>query len=389
MKIHRVGEGSNLNDGKARVNSSNTHYSQPMSKGQILSFISHLRDEIISIHSQKTQPDIQKTILYLQDLTDIMSVPQSTGRQIIIGIMHLISILRDKHNISVILVAGSSPALTELANVEKDYYFHLSLLEGVQNQTFATMASDQQFESFNMLSDGTVFKTNVDRLPDFEKIEVLPPSPYFKSLQRAKSSPKECTDVYLSYLDQMALDLKTRVRRINWQNAKRLIERKGAVITGMDSVNAPKIMLESLGLPEDHLILLESLESQIWSRSKIDRLVLFALDAGHAITPSIFIDALAKIYETDVTRLRNVDLDDSFRVVPAVDGDSPDASGGSEVSNPVPLKEAAPSETIENALSHEESLNRILKKKEKLNPYEKKLLSTVINPSNSHLIKKI
>jgi hypothetical protein len=381
---------NNESTDNAIPSSKKTQYSTALSKAQISSFALHLQDEILDRH--KLDPS-RKFILYLRDLTDIMNVPGQCGRQLILALTHVITELRIARKVPIILVAGSSPALTDEANLEKDYYFYMQFFDN--SKTVVSNPSNEHIDAINLISDGTIFNTCVDRLPQFEKVSVFPPSSVFNLLSRLPGKSKDKGD-YLKFLDQMSLDLKTRLRQINCSNMLTLLKLENVQTTGLETVSLPEVKLHLLGMPEDYETLVAFLETGVWTESKVKRLVLYAIDAAKSrLTDSMssvtvsqldFIEALAKVYEADVARLSTLDHQELSRAVPAVDGDDNAGGAGLATSSGAAadkIESATKNGTIivEKEMTHEESIGHQLKKKVKLNQYEKKLLSTIVNPS--------
>jgi hypothetical protein len=359
-----------------------THYSAGLSKALIESFAMHLRDEILDKH--KINPN-KKVILFLSDLTDLMTVPLDCGKKIIIALMHIITDLRINKKIQAILIFGSSPPLSDADVISKDDCFYMDFFKG-SKPLVSTGSSSAAPDIDDLLTDGTLFKSCLDRAHDFHKIPVYPPTIIYNNLRRTKL----CLDVvevdFLNYIKQMRFDLKQRLRGINISNLLSFLTLKGfkadlnVIVTG-EKPGIPSI-------PEDYSELIGSLETGIWPISKTHKLALHAIEKSrissphsHNISIVDFLEALAKVYETDLTRLSNMDPDELFRTVPI--GDDSDSAGSALNSDPTIITTEAPVQPQKPVvLTHEESIASQLKKKEKLNSYEKKLMSTIINPSS-------
>ena len=360
----------------AVVNHKTTIYSEVIATERILGFLSNLYNQILGRHQNDPE---KKLIIFVKDVNDIMRVPLASGKFLLMAMMDLIRALREQ-NVKVVMIFASSPALSDTANVTKDYFFYLHLLEGERSLVTNT---GRIVDSVDLISDGTIFKTHFDNLSRFEKIDVLPPSPLFNALLRIEK--KANNNNFSTYLDQMQTDLGVRLRQINWESIQSNIKKYGAKTEGLSSMSEIDYDIGTEGLPEDYLTLISTLETGIWNHRKVERTALFTYsnmqkrvmakdsESNNFVLSRDFVDALGTIYESDLSRLDSMETID-VPVVPAVGDDE----GGSHIGQ----IEQGDEEGAEQEITHEESISNLLRKnKVKPNQYEKKLISTVINPS--------
>ncbi|KAI8930029.1 hypothetical protein BC831DRAFT_440994 [Entophlyctis helioformis] len=157
-----------------------THYDTRLTDSQIRSVLGSLRNSILSrldTASADAAGDTtgqRKLVLFVRDATDMLETDSVDGRKIIVGLMDLVRMLRQDYRVPVLLVAGCSPSLANTGNLEKDASFYATLFDG----SGTLVNTNDGYAHQNIWVDGKLFETPLDSLTDeFEKIDLLPPSP--------------------------------------------------------------------------------------------------------------------------------------------------------------------------------------------------------------------
>jgi hypothetical protein len=339
----------------------------------------------------------RKLILYQQDLTDSIEGSNNfSGEKLLFGLLQLVEKLR-RNSIQVVYVAGCSPCLSEVKNASKNMEFYSQLIEG--NYYANTNGLSKQ----NIAMDGTLFDTPLDYMLDkFEKVQLLPPSQTFISLQRSMNPSKNPNILrnnasiidrkFKRYLLQLDNDLKKRIAQINFKSISYTCIKRGLSLD-LDLSRFANVTMnintqdtkqkEALNKLKD---LLEPLYTSVWSLDKIDRLVSVALahQLDHSKGKSIIetrigstglFQACVSLYETDITRFESMtgaELDDRTANV-NLNSTAPELTNQEE--------DDSNHETIKESVKNSDYLTNDLKKRGiKLNAHEKRILPTVINP---------
>ena len=368
-------------ESKTTSSSSNqTPFDLKIPASDIKKFLSHLYQQI------KTRD--RKTIIYLNDLTDIIQGHNlGSGEKLLIGLCQTIKELRNL-GFPVLLVAGSCPSITETKNLNQDVHFYSQVLDG------NFYVSGPRGRRNYIALEGSIFNSTLDNMSsEFDKVCILPPSFVFLALQK-KLDPTKPKSLLLrdapTYqrslrvtLEQLEFDLKNRIFELNrnsfisacgslnfrlQQDVKELLN-KGISGVGRKNIS---VLTELLG----------SLSTNVWALKDIINLA--QLSAGFAdekendleINVDNFLDALIVIHETDYKRYSMMSpeqIDERMNAIP-----TPIKLGGDKEGESDPTTQEA-----KNAKSRKDTLEADFKRRGiKLNQYEKKLLSSIINPAH-------
>jgi hypothetical protein len=370
-----------------------TAYDAKLSDQQISRFLDMLYNHIVS----KVEKEAQRIIIYLKDVNDMVEGQNNdTGRKLIIGFTQLIQRLRSE-KLSCVFMAGSSPSITDQKNITKDLEFYTQIIDGS-----AFTETDLRVKK-NMAMDGTIFDTPLDDAKDqFEKVEILPPSVVYLSLQQSKSTSINRKEVIASqqklrqYLSELEGDLRTRVGQVNCASIIDICEQKGIALDKglLDVMKAGIKIMKGRKQNQSLIDVISTLTSHVWPLKKLERLVILAAGCQRELTnstatdigPKALIEALGIIYETDLSRFASMtDVERENRVSPAEIGGETAESKKAEAEPGF----ASAQTKQEPIISTPESLASDLKRRGiKLNSHEKRILSTVVDPGTLNSSRK-
>jgi hypothetical protein len=371
-----------------------TTYDVKLTDQQICNFLDMLHQYI---HA-KMEKETERIIVYLKDINDMVDGRNNdTGRKIIIGLTQLIQKLR-LEKISCVLMAGSSPSITDEKNVSKDLEFYTQIIDG------SAFTETELRVKKNMAMDGTIFDTPLDDAKEqFEKIEILPPSVVYLSLQQSKILTTSRKEVIASqqklrqYLSELESDLHTRIGQVNCASIIDICDQKGITLDKglLDVMKAGIKIMRGRKQNQSLIDVISTLTKHIWPLQKLERLVVLAAGCQRELTnstttdigPKALIEGLGIIYETDLTRFASMtEVERENRVSPAeVGGEATDATKPTE---PEPeLVSGQPK--LDPIASTPESVASDLKRRGiKLNSHEKRILSTVVDPGKVDSFRK-
>ncbi|KAI8902251.1 hypothetical protein BC833DRAFT_574296 [Globomyces pollinis-pini] len=351
-------------------NENATFYESRYSNQQINTFLNYLNDRIIASYAEDKS---KRLILHLRDSTDIVEAENNnSGIKLIHGLKVMINDLQKRLNISVTLVIGSSPALVNEDNLRKDIDYQSQIIDG---SPATYQLANGSYEESSLVFDGAIFDSPFDRLHNiFHKVSLFPPSELYLSLRQESVKKSEESAAHLSekYLDSMEKSMRSRLFNLNSNSIVSECESRGISLFPLEELNVKVEDLLGLNTP------ISRLAERIWPKEEIARLVALSLGSNllenpgkqeTVITMVDFQKALQNMFETDWTRLSSI-----------VDEIESSQGGVGDLGQPVEL---AKKSTIATKDSESESLAKEIKKKGiKLNTYEQKILSTVVNPSN-------
>ncbi|KAH6579147.1 hypothetical protein BASA61_010449 [Batrachochytrium salamandrivorans] len=357
--------------------------------------------------------------------------------------MDLTLSLRRDHKIPALFVAACSPALAHTPNVEKDAAFYSSLFEGtatLMNQDGDTVhnhiwkngklyetsldCAGKEFEKLEFVPpcpmgislEATNFKTG--RTTGSEKGApqgISPPIEPHKSSLPSNDSHTTATDEEMlqglqhisSHVDSLQEDLRIRLRQINWRNTEMVCARRGIIVRDVDSSHVSDPSTNSLGTQTssaDLHALLVTLEVGIWPISRVEKLVNLAIGCRieHGIRNNIpashtselsgmhILEALQVLQQSERVRLNRENTLNSLK-----DGSSAkkghrfdhnltytgadSSSGKHRPEGHSSASESAPKQEQSDSAQLQEMLRA---QGHRINAYEKKILSTVVNPDN-------
>lgn len=413
---------------------SQTIYDRVLSDIEINEYLHYLKKNITEKHANG---NIEKAVLIVKDVTDLMeSTKSSSGKKLFYGLVDLVSHLRFL-KIPSLLVASCTPSLMDKKNLQKDVDFYTQIIDG-------NLPNFSSKGNMTMAADGTLFQTCLDSFEDlFDKVQLLPPAKTFNSLRPLKGK-NECARFLKShyehqyllfqYLSQQERDMKLRVAEINsklildacisrgislkFSLWNLFCEKRMAVEdsdTGKSVLSANDILSvlshkESLRRQAQSPVeayALEMLTKNIWNFGTVDRLLKLALGSRldsielstasssndtHALDLDDFEAALKIMYETDLSRCPSV-LHDADKDLSSADGDG----GVEKIVDDLPKSSISPapfnsSPKPKNAFTNDDTAsssrpvdNNSVDPRRfgmKLTKHEKRILSTVVNPSS-------
>ncbi|KAJ3315658.1 hypothetical protein HDV04_002072 [Boothiomyces sp. JEL0838] len=341
-----------------------------------------LSDEKINsfLEALKLKLKASKTAEYIlvKDLTDMVEVESNnSGKKFIGGLIEMVRQLQESNH-PVLLIAASSPSLLDSKNLIKDKEYFAQLMDGTVS------VSGDGYSELNMATDGTLFQTVLDSMLDqFEKVELLPPSHIFLSLQGTKLTNKKDIelqkDQFNRYISRLSKDMEDRIAEINIETIARVFKKYNIKFTKNEYSMSKEI--EGMKVKDFRELIDNFLTSEILPTTKIERLVILAIgermnaypnESPIKITPKEVFSAINILSETDISRFSRMSLAErEKRAFPVID-----AKLDKEPTNkPVELEKSV----------EEEGLQEELKKNGvKLNKYEKRIISTVVEPSMIH-----
>jgi hypothetical protein len=361
-----------------------TPYDTKLTNEDIFAFLDSLYESI----RMKAQGGNERFFILLKDINDMLEGSNDqAGERLMIGLTQLSSKLRIEQ-VSCVLVVGSSPSITDIKNVSKDLDFYTQIIEG------SVFTETEQRQQRNMAMDGTIFDTPLDSAFDrFEKIELLPPSAVYLSLQKIASKSKPSRKDFISnqqklrqYLLQLETDLEIRLGQVNCASLIDICDEKGIRIDDalLEVMKAGIRIGKGRKVDSGLIETISSLTKRVWSMPKLERLVMLATGCQKEqpgaqtadIGPKALVEALGIIYETDISRFSTMAPHErENRVSPAEVGGVVDDPKSKE-------KEKEETIKVEHSFTHESVTAELKRRGIKLNTYEKRILSTVVNPCN-------
>ncbi|KAL5033033.1 hypothetical protein BDV3_000057 [Batrachochytrium dendrobatidis] len=417
-----------------KLTSKETHYDIGLRNVQIQSFLGSMRDSIIQRFKTYSADPLckhRKLVIFLKDTTDMLESGGVDGRKVLLGLMDLVLSLRRDHNIPVLFVSGCSPALAHTPNVEKNASFYTSLFEG--SATLMNKGSDNIHS--NIWKIGKLYETPLDHTGNqFEKVEILPPCPMSTRIEveNQKSAwvtgrstfstpnPQKATSFIFnehqpsatdkellqglehiaSHVDALQDSLYSRLRSINWRNIIFVCAQKNIIIGGLDSAKMADLddpMLKHQITPQILQKILSILDSHVWPMARIEKLVSLSIgrqiesqfgrgeSVQHRVKlPVIHIfEALQMMQQSDIVRSSRDNTTDltkagsqskgSFKFGVSSKSTDENSENDNSTSSASPKQEQSDSAQLHEFLKREGH---------RINSYEKKILSTVVNPVN-------
>ncbi|KAI8853704.1 hypothetical protein BC829DRAFT_381958 [Chytridium lagenaria] len=354
-----------------------------------------------------------KFVLFYKDTTDSLESGAS-GRRVMLSLMKSIQKIREEFHIPILLIAGCSPGLLPLPSPQintPDFYRHLF------SDKVLTVDKGEGSRAMYLASDGDLYRTCLDAMSQFEKIEVPPPAPVLLSPPESPTVSTALIESYDRWLHSMKDSLNLRYRELNWRSICKTCRDRSIIIRGvnLEDVLSPE-SVDRTRMPEKLTTLLKSLESRIFTKEDVTRLVSLALGyrfdlLDHASTvglenpvgplidiTAIHLEMAFRLFQDDSPRkLGSVFTAESNEV----DGDKPKdpPSGGmgdvvmtgkpltttvAAGTSPVP---ASSTSSPTSSKSPEEAIVDLKKEFQKLgkklSSYESRLLSTVVAPAHA------
>ncbi|KAJ1564609.1 hypothetical protein HK405_014416, partial [Cladochytrium tenue] len=156
--------------GTAAVDAGVTHYHSQVSSQDIEIVFKSLLQQLKG--PNKKSP--KRAIIYLKDATEIMEASKDTGKRLIGGLIDVVKVLRHVHHQSITLIVGCTPSvLTNAVHdspVESAAFFDFLYTGRVRS------TNNPDGPAFSLAENGALFQTAVDYIPEFEKIDIPPPS---------------------------------------------------------------------------------------------------------------------------------------------------------------------------------------------------------------------
>ncbi|KAJ3175530.1 hypothetical protein HDU87_006193 [Geranomyces variabilis] len=392
-------------------------YDQPISEPHLRDFSHALLSFIVarcaSMPHLANLQSPRRLVLYLRDATDVVENAALSGRELMLCFMAVVEQLQNVHRIPVVLVAGCSPSLLVPGNVSRgrDPEFFGELFEGRAD----TNTVDPSHQA-RIWADGRLFATPLDAMDRvFDKIELLPPTPYLVSPTNPYGGG--AYEAQASWLELMQEDMARRISDINLKRIEAYCARKRTTVHGLKRLGE---LFEAAMAKEGAAGAAESaenaaaqsagvgkLEEEVWTLPLVERLVAIAVGIKLERAPADAdpLQLAASLLNLDAEHLAEAlvilsrssragpipefwpDSEPSSTVAPAIAlADSNGATPSSSVFAPAPTSSAAGASSATggaaSATAEAETIQQQLKRENvKLNQYETKLLSTVINPS--------
>ena len=417
--------------------SQNTHYQSGMSNSSIQSILGSLRNSILARFAKYNADKMtknRKLIIYVRDVNEMLESGIDDGKKVFLGLLDLVRSLRLDHSIPVVLIADCHPSTAYTPNLEKSSLFYSSLYE--EAVAITDLVTDTTHHE--PWKSGPLFETSLDAMStDFEKVELIPPNPFGsryespKSFLSSESDAKQGSEAASSeksdapsyadivdgldqisiHLDALQIDLRRHLRQINWRNVESVCKSKKIIINGIthDTISSDLEGVKSGASSTEIHKLLGIFETSIWPLSKIEKLVALAVGcrmeaavrtgAGFKkifdLSRKHFVESLKIIHQTDsmrTCRLGSTQIESDAKNSPIVEPSFTakfsdiHAASKNATSLPVPLsvankmnsgKFSAQNSSEDPAADIQEQL---AKEGVKLNAYEKRILSTVVNP---------
>ncbi|KAJ3274882.1 hypothetical protein HDV01_001746 [Terramyces sp. JEL0728] len=342
-------------------------YHRELTDEQINSFLEALKLKLKASNTAE--------FILLRDLTDMVEVESNTsGKRFVSGLIEMIRQLREE-KYPVLLIAASSPSLLDTKNLIKDKEYFAQLMDGTIS------VSGDGFNEVNMATDGTLFQSVLDsKLDHFEKVELLPPAHIFMSLQGSKlSSKKELElqkDQFNRYISRLGKDMDDRIAELNIETIASVFKKHSIKFTKNEYSMSKEI--EGMKVKEFRELIDSFLTSEILPITKIERLVVLSIgermsshpnESPIKITPKEVFSAINILSETDISRFSRMSLAErEKRAFPIIDG-KVENEGASKPVN------------TEKSVEEDGLLEELKKSGTKLNKYEKRIISTVVEPS--------
>ncbi|KAJ3158009.1 hypothetical protein HDU89_000391 [Geranomyces variabilis] len=400
-------------------------YDQPISEPHLRDFSHALLYFIVarcaSMPHLANLQSPRRLVLYLRDATDVVENAALSGRELMLCFMAVVEQLQNVHRIPVVLVAGCSPSLLVPGNVSRgrDPAFFEELFEGRAD----TNTVDPSHQA-RIWADGRLFATPLDAMDRvFDKIELLPPTPYLVSPANPYGAAYETQS---SWLKLMQGDMARRISDINLKRIEAYCAKKRTTVHGLkrigelfeaamasegargaESAKNAATVVEKTGAVEAQSGVVNKLEEEVWTLPLVERLVAIAVGIKLERAPADAdpLQLAASLMNLDAEHLAEAlviisrssragpipefwpdsEPSSSSTVAPAIAlADSNGAT--SPVFAPAPASSAAGASSATgggaSATAEVETIQQQLKRENvKLNQYETKLLSTVINPS--------
>ncbi|KAJ3326223.1 hypothetical protein HDV06_000099 [Boothiomyces sp. JEL0866] len=313
--------------------------------------------------------------ILVKDLTDMVEVESNnTGKKFIGGLIEMVGQLQEE-KYPVLLIAASSPSLLDSKNLIKDKEYFAQLMDGTVS------VSGDGYNEVNMATDGTLFQSVLDSMLDrFEKVELLPPAHIFLSLQASKPANKKDLelqkDQFNRYISRLGKDMEDRIAEINIETIARIFKKYNIKFTKNEYSMTKEI--EGMKVRDFRELIDSFLTSEILPITKIERLVILSIgermnthpnESPIKITPKEVFSAINVLSETDISRFSRMSIAErEKRAFPIVD-----AKVETETSNK--------SLELEKPVEEEGIQEELKKNGVKLNKYEKRIISTVVEPS--------
>ncbi|KAJ3035827.1 hypothetical protein HDV00_003362 [Rhizophlyctis rosea] len=410
-----------------------THYEEEISEARLQAIKDSLLEFAVlscgGIHNDKLPSNLRRDrrlIIFLKDTTDILEMGTDGAKRTVLKLLEAVHDARYQYRLPITFVAGCTPSLVNHENLGKETKFFQNLFDGaVAVQGSRGNAVEDMWES------GRPFRTVLDGMTDdFEKVEMVPPAPSLlpnprKTNDNAPTEQKEAAEQrFTEWLEQMGRDERDRVMTINWTNTEAACQARGIQTRGIDPAAVSRDTVDRNTVPDTLQPLIDSMSKNIWSAKKIDRLVTLALGcrldvpagAGFAAAKadeSSTLDLTARHFAEGMALMRDSEAIKAVKsgtkvVVPAKPGDGDGGDGGQEVqvatsedstdsiqtSHPSAAHPTTPGTNQPNTeddttepteplkIPTDESIPKLLKRLgAQLNTYEKRLVSTVVNPS--------
>ncbi|TPX58851.1 hypothetical protein PhCBS80983_g02828 [Powellomyces hirtus] len=365
------------------------HISEPQLRDFSTSLLTFIAGRCASLSSSPftNLQSPRRIVLYLKDTTDILDSAGESGRKLVICLLRIVEKLRHKAGIPIVLMTGCSPSLLLPGNLSRarDLEFFEELFSGKAE----TMDSSLQNRIW---SDGKLFATPLDKMVNtFDKVELIPPAAYLLAPKAPKDSDFERQRDWLKLMEQ---DMAVRIADMNLRRVELSCLNKNIAVDNLDRVMA----LSALKHTSDKAIL-HQLEEELWDTHRIERLVHMAIGlqlqasckqksrgppqlAGPMFQPKPedFAEAI-KIFNNSrrPAPMSNIWPESGARPSDGKDGD--DAFGANTVGTEN-VASAHSTTSHDQTAQAETVLQQFKREGVQLNTYEKKLLSTVVNPAS-------
>ncbi|KAJ3016449.1 hypothetical protein HKX48_004024 [Thoreauomyces humboldtii] len=379
------------------------HWEQPLEDGQVRNVVRALLEFITarcaSVPSAlfPTLQSPRKLVIFLQDTTDVLEVAGDTGRKFTQALLHAVDLLR-AGGIPVVLVAGCSPTLTVAGNVTRardtDFLFNLLAHPGHRS----IYPDDEQLN----LHDRHLFATPLDNMTTrFDKIMLGPPGVPFED----ETSPSQLRE----WLVRLGQDTNVRLADLNTRRIVALSAEKGITVSNIENVIKAESQAAAVPGTFRSIFHVSRLEHELWPTHRLDRLISTAVGlmleeamvsgSNHASTGPVTIDsrhladAVRIVTEGDRRRIEVEDrtnapdfeenelevlLDEGLSNVRRLT--EPEAGDSVRVKHRQPNAGATATSVPPSKAAYLTASQQMARDGVKLSTYEKRLITTVVDP---------
>ncbi|TPX36293.1 hypothetical protein SmJEL517_g01421 [Synchytrium microbalum] len=388
------------------------YYAHDLSQLEIQQSVRELGNFLVA--TSRASPN-NNIIINIRDLSDALQYGGNSGQYFVQSVLDMMTALSP--HLPIVLVGSCHPSIFEAGNLSKDAAFYHLLFDGgatpKDSSIPSTAAARSQCGGLNLWHDNQLFASPIDQaLDSFTRIDV--PPPYSRLF--APESHAEMEVALDKWLSRMELDMRREVAETNWTSIRMSCLSRGVEFSDGASVTPPG--------RESHRLRVNKpiLEQYVWPLEKIDRLV--ALAVGQSVTGSTqrsrdtpivlshhhFIKALTLIQDGDVSQIANERFGETEqtddKLLPTTT--NPKGGRGGAGSNTVVVENTAVNRTPvsgippatattqayqqqstaakttkdESSRGLKSTLQYLKSRGHEVSAYEKKMLSTVIDPTS-------